>query len=541
MSPDERAAVLSHDEIVSLLISYDDLTQQHSNLKRSHDEQAQRLAALEQQLDWFKRQLFGAKSERRQLAVDARQMSLGELPPPEPDLPPAIEIAAHRRRCLRAEAETDDGPLRFDESVPVERIELLPDLPAGERDDWVRIGEKVTRRLAQRPSSYVVLEYVRPVFKKKAPAEAIRDTIVCLPPPEAVLERSVADVSLLAGLLLDKFLYHLPLYRQHQRLAACGVQVGRGTLSTWVHRCAELLRPLHDAQLASILASAVLAMDETPLKAGRKKRKPPDRGKMATGYLWPLYGDKDEVAFHFAPSRSHGVVDELLRDFSGTLLTDGYEGYDRFTARCTDVVHAGCWAHARRYFERALAEDASLAGEALDQIAQLYAEEARLRARSLSPEALLAGRALGCKPRVDAFFEWLKTLRQERALLPSSLITKAVAYALARENKLKVFLEQPGVALDTNHLERALRPIAVGRKNWLFCWTELGAQYVGVIQSLLSTCRLQGVNPYTYLVDVLQRIQTHPASRVAELTPRLWKERFAGAPLRSDLELSRTL
>ena len=141
-----------------------------------------------------------------------------------------------------------------------------------------------------------------------------------------------------------------------------------------------------------------------------------------------------------------------------------------------------------------------------------------------------------CKPIVDDFFEWLKIAVEGQFLLPSNPFTAAANYALERERALRVFLEYPDVPIDTNHIERQIRPIALGRKNWLFCWTEIGAHYVGVFQSLLATCRLQGVDPYTYLVDVLQRVETHPAGDVAALAPRLWKERFAADPLRSAID-----
>jgi transposase len=141
-----------------------------------------------------------------------------------------------------------------------------------------------------------------------------------------------------------------------------------------------------------------------------------------------------------------------------------------------------------------------------------------------------------CKPIVDEFFEWLKRVIEERILLPRNPFTEAAGYALAREGPLRVFLEYPAVPVDTNHLEREIRPIAVSRENWMFCWTEIGAKYVGIFQSLLVTCRLQGVDPYTYLVDVLQRVERHSASEVAKLTPRLWKEHCAADPLRSDID-----
>lgn len=518
---------MSQQEIVALLAAHQNIIQQHSRLEQKYD-------VLQQQLDWLKRQMFGAKSERRLLPEGCHQLTLGEMPAAETGAVAKIEVPAHQRRHKAADA--DEGDLRFDDSVPVERIVRAADIPADELDQYEQIGQKISRRLAQRPGAYVVLEYVRPVFKKKEAGDEIASRIVCATPPTTVLDRSFADVSVLAGILVDKFLYHLPLYRQHQRMAGCGVTISRGTLTNWVHGCAELLTPIHEAQLASILTSAVLAMDETPMKAGRQKGKPPGRGKMATGYFWPMYGDQDEVCFHFAPTRSHRVVHELLAGYVGTVLADGYDAYERFANKTTQVCYAACWVHTRRGFDKALEAERALAEQALDRIGKLYQADEKLCDRHLPPDKLLAQRSLHCKPIMEAFFDWLRALQAEHALLPTSLLTKAVAYALEREKALKVYLENPGVRLDTNHLERQIRPVAIGRKNYLFCWTEVGAQYAGVVQGLLSTCRLHGVDPYTYLVDVLQRIQTHPAVRVQELTPRIWKEMFAANPLRSDLD-----
>jgi transposase len=162
--------------------------------------------------------------------------------------------------------------------------------------------------------------------------------------------------------------------------------------------------------------------------------------------------------------------------------------------------------------------------------------EAHLRQHGLEAEAKLAYRGEYAKPLVEAFFAWLKQMLLTQPLLPSNPFAQAARYALEREAALKVFLEYPNVPPDTNHLEREIRTIALGRRNWLFCWTEVGAQYVGIVQSLIASCRLQGVDPYVYLVDVLQRIDTHPAFEVHLLTPRLWKQHFAANPLRSDLD-----
>ena len=199
------------------------------------------------------------------------------------------------------------------------------------------------------------------------------------------------------------------------------------------------------------------------------------------------------------------------------------------------VTHAQCWAHTRRTFERALDSDPQ-AQHALALIGDLYKAEADIRKQQLAGAAKHAARAEHAKPAVRAFWQWCDDQCQRLDLEPSHPLAKAIAYALERKAALEVFLADPAVPIDTNHLERGLRPIPMGKKNWLFCWTEVGAEHVGIIQSLISTCRLHGVDPYTYLVDVLQRVGIHPAKRVAELTPRRWKAHFAEHPLRSDID-----
>jgi transposase len=515
MTHEERADSLTKDEIVRLLVSHEKLVAERDDLKR--------------QVAWFERQLFGEKSERRILDSEGRQLFLGEMGS-EVAAPTATEsVAAYRRRKPRE--RQDEGLLRFDPSVPVEVIRQAPPEDVSP-ETHIQISEKTTDRLAQRPGSYVVLRYVREVWKRKEDG-----AIVSAPAPPAVLEKSLADVSVLAGLLIDKFLYHLPLYRQHQRMAAAGVHLTRATLTNWVHRTAELLEPIYQAQLGSILTSSVIAMDETPIRAGRDKSKP---GKMSRGYFWPIYGEKDEIAFPFSPSRSQKMVEETLASFGGKLLTDGYKVYSRYTETVNKLQHAFCWSHTRRNFEEGLRSEPALCGEALDRIGKLYEQEALIRRKDDPPEKRQEHRATRSKPIVDEFFSWLEAKVQDQVLLPSNAFLQAARYALERKDGLRVFLEDPNVPIDTNHLEREIRPIALGRKNWLFCWTEIGARHVGVVQSLIATCRLQGISPYTYLVDVLQRVETHPARRVAELTPRLWKELFAADPLRSDLDRLRS-
>ena len=487
------------------------------------------VAALKQQLDWFKRQLFGRKSEKR-LIEHPDQLDLiallGDAPAPaEPG--PTEEITYRRRRPKQRDEDcVTDAGLRFGPDVPIEVIELsAPQLNGPEADQYEVIDHKVSRRLAQRPGSYVVLEYRRPVLRHKPSANLME-----VPAPSAVFEGSLADVSLLAGLLVDKFCYHLPLYRQHQRLKDAGITLSRATLTHYVQRAIGLLKPIYDAQWQHILQSRVLAMDETPIKAGRS-----GKGKMKATWYWPIYGEDDEICFSWSTSRGSAHIEQQLSGFEGVLLSDGYAAYDRYAKNKPQITQAQCWAHTRRYFERAQKSDPA-AEEALALIGGLYRVEAQIREKALEGQAKLDYRSRHAAPIVEAFFVWCHNQRSRMDLVNSDPLAKALVYAENHQAQLKVYLGDPEVPIDTNHLERALRVIPMGRKNWLFCWSEVGAKQVGIIQSLLTTCRLHQIDPYTYLVDVLQRVALHPAQDAIELTPRVWKERFAANPLHSDLE-----
>lgn len=498
---------------------------------------SERVMVLEQQLDWFKRQLFGRKSEK-QLIDNPAQNSLFVDEPSVCGLSvPVTEVAAHKRKSntQRGEAHVNDEGLRFDDTVPTKIIEVsAPQLQGADADQYDIIDYQDTCRLAQQPGSYTVLIYRRPVVRHKS-----QQTLLTVPAPTNVLEGCYADVSLIAGLMVDKAVYHLPLYRQHQRMADSGITLSRATLINWMQKGIELLRPVYQAQWQHILQSKVLAMDEVPMKAGVNKGGGKQPGHMKQSYFWPVYGEQDEVAFTWSPSRGMAHAKQQLDGFTGTLLTDGYAAYTKTVKALnkneTSITHANCWAHGRRPFEKALAMEGEAAQQALDYIAALYRNETHIREHTLTDEQALIYRQKHSEPIVTNFFKWVFEQRQRIDLLPSNPLSKALAYVHERESQLRGFLCNPHVPIDTNHLERALRVIPMGRKNYLFCWSELGAEQLGILQSLMVTCRLQGINPYHYLVDVLQRVSIHPAKDVIDLTPRVWKAKFAGNSLTSDL------
>ncbi len=305
---------------------------------------------LRAQVTWFQRQLFGSKSEKRIVEPDAAQGTLGEAFDAAPDTPAPgrkTRVAGHERIAAPKRPAADESTLFFDENkVPVEVIQVPNTESEGlDPEDVEVIGERVSHRLAQRPGSYVILKYVRPVIKR-------RDTqqLSCPAAPVGVLEGSRADVSFIAGLLVDKLCYHLPLYRQHQRLAQAGVKVSRLWLTQVAQSAIALLEPIHDAQWQSILASRVKKMDETPIKAGRD-----GPGKMKSAYFWPVMGEADEICFHYQPSRRQKHVEQMLGQTvpaGGVLHTDDYSAYAWY-AKKTGIAHAQCWAHSRRGFIKA--------------------------------------------------------------------------------------------------------------------------------------------------------------------------------------------
>jgi len=492
----------------------------------------EQLASVKQQLDSLKKLLFGPRSEKRTFDIPGQEDLFGRDASLDEAKKPKKTVAEHERGTSKKnfpDGCVNDEGLRFDDTVPVKTISLEPDgLKDLSPDEYEIIGTEKRYKLAQQAASYTVLCYEQPIIKLTSSG----DIMPTLGVP-AVLERSLADVSFLAGTLVDKFSFHLPLYRQHQRLEAAGITLARSTLTNLARRAIMLLEPIVESQRRNILCSKVLAMDETPIKAGKSKTK---KGRMNQGYFWPIYGEDDEVAFIYADSRARRVVEGILStQFGGTIVTDGYAAYASFCKANAAITHAQCWAHGRRKVFEAQESEPERAAELLDMIGALYAVEKVIREDKLEGAEKLALRQKTSAPIVDAIFAFVTEQRLDPSLTPKNPFAKALQYLDNRRAELSVFLADPDVPIDTNHLERSIRSIAMGRRAWMFCWTELGAEHVGIIQSLITTCKLHGVDPYVYLVDVLQRVGDHPASDVIALTPRLWKTRFADDPLRSDL------
>lgn len=378
-----------------------------------------------------------------------------------------------------------------------------------------RIGEDVCERLDVVPAQVRVVVIRRPKYA----CRSCEDVVVQAPAPARLIEGGLPTDGLVAQVLVAKYADHLPLYRQAQIFARQGVVLDRSTLADWVGRAAFLLRPVHERVFETLKRSEKLFADET-----RAPVLDPGRGRTKTGQLWayarddrPWGGlDPPGVAYVYAPDRTAKQPIAHLAGFRGTLQVDGYEGYKALAKR-GDVQLAFCWSHVRRqFYELASGGAAPIATEALARIAALYRIEGEIRGRSA--EERRSVRQARSRLLVEALEPWL---REKLSLVSQkSKLADALRYALARWAGLTLFLDDGRVELDTNVVERAIRPLALNRKNALFAGSDGGARHWAVIASLVETCKLNGVEPQSYLADVIARIVTgHPQSRLDELLP----------------------
>ena len=444
---------------------------------------------------------------------------LEDLPPE----PPEKEVKAHQRDAPRRGSK--DGKPRFSDEAQFIEIEICDPEVEGIPEHELEVTEILeSYKISSLKSKFVVVKTVRKGYRRKQePKEEF-------PPVELpeVIPGSLFDVSSLVAMVIDKYRWHQPLYRQHQNLKAAGIFVDRGNLSRVVHRVGELLSPVYDCLKDSVLASSVLAVDETPTRVHLG-------GKISKGYFWVFYGESDEVCFHFATSKKKAVLSELLADFEGHLVTDGYSAYSSFVARMEvlkEIYHACCWSHTRRKFLSAEKKHPDEFSFIIKMIQGLYRVEESVRGKPTI--MIFRARQAESKPLVEKLFAYLENLQAEGTFTSTDPLLKAVNYALKRRDELSEFLGNAQLPMDTNHLERQLRSQAIGRKNWLFHMTESGAEHAAVFYSLIQSCLLAKIEPTVYFTDVLLRLADGENPEV--LMPRVWCERFANEALSSVLE-----
>jgi transposase len=464
-----------------------------------------KLARLEHELAQLKRLVFGTKSERFEPLHRADQASLfgGEVPveAPAPEVAaPVITRKAPARKPVRQVLPSH---------LPREVVVIEPET---DTSALRKIGEDVTETLDYRPAKLIVLRRVRPKYVDAKREE--RGVIVAELPPRPV-EKGMAEPGLLAHVVIEKYVDHLPLYRQVQRFKRQGITIADSTLGGWITTTAELLVPLYEALRREVVAGGYIQADETPIPVQDQDKK----GTTHRGYYWVYHAPEPGlVVMDYQEGRGRAGPAAWLAGYEGALQSDGYAAYEHFD-RLPGITTCGCWAHARRYFFEAKDNDAEKAEHALTEIRRLYAIEREIA--GASPEERRRVR----QERAVLVLDTLKTWLEANPGLPKSPWGKAVSYALARWEKLTRYANDGRIEIDNNLVENAIRPVALGRKNYLFAGSHDAAQRAAVIYSLLAACKKHDVNPQVWLTDVLVRIPSHPHKQVADLLPHHWKAR----------------
>jgi transposase len=470
--------------------------------------EVERLKAI---IEAFQRHRFGRRSE--QLDADQLQLFLEDIETALGRAEAASEAPAGRQRSDRPR-KTNRGSL----PAHLERIEQVIDI--GDKacpccgGDLHQIGEDVAERLDVVPTTFRVLVTRRPRYG----CRSCESAVVQAPAPARIIEGGIPTEALIAQVLVAKYADHLPLYRQAQIYARQGIQLDRSTLADWVGRAAWYLRPLRERILVELRQAQRLFADETTAPV-----LDPGRGRTKTGQLWAYArddrpwggGDPPMVAYVYAADRKAERPEAHLGIFAGILQVDGYGGYAAVARRRQQVQLAFCWAHVRRKFYE-LAESSPIATEVLRRIALLYAIEDGVR--GTSAEQRRATRADQSRVIVDDLHHYLDA--RNRQVSAKSKLGEAIRYALTRWEGLSRFIDDGRIDLDSNTVERSIRPLALNRKNALFAGSDEGGDNWAVIATLIECCKLNAVNPHEWLTDTLSRLANgHPANSVAELMP----------------------
>jgi transposase len=492
-----------------------ELSKENARMSAEVAELRTEVKLLREKIDWLARRLYSPSSEK----LDSAQLLLmmQGLEPGKGSGPVATE-EPRRSRAASPPRSKERGP-RIPEHLPVIEEVIVPEPVKGCPEAWRCIGEEVTEQLDYEPARFfkrriVRRKYVRHDHPYAAPIIA---------PLQTLQDRCIGAPGLIAAIVVAKYCDHLPLYRQEQIFATRhSIQIPRQTMAQWLALAADWLRPIYEHIRTGVLGGGYVQIDETPIEYLE-----PGNGATKLGYLWTCARPGGDTVFAWHTSRAAACLENIIpADFRGTVQSDGYAAYPAFArahntrAQSEAIVLAGCWAHARRALIEAREGAPTTCGWLLRQISALYKIEAQLRQKRSGPnlrEAVRAAQSIPLLRRIRAAM-----LRIRSRYLPQSAMAKAITYTLDQWPALERFASDGHIEIDNNNVENAIRPTALGKKNWLFIGAADKGQRAAVLYTIVESCRRRRIDPQAYLCDILTRLPALTTSQIHEVTPQAW-------------------
>lgn len=466
---------------------------------------------LRQKVDLLVKRVFGSSSEQLptnqlELLLDPKAQETIAAPPVQPATP------SHRTSRPRSARKP-----RLPDHLPVTEETLDPEPVKQAPAQWRRIGQEVSEQLDYEPGRFFRRRLIRPRYIRVDDKEAAP---IIAPLPQRLQDRSLPAAGLLAHMLVSKYCDHLPLYRQERIFSSRhGVELSRQTMARWVEMSADWLKPIYDQIRTGVMAGGYVQIDESPVDF-----LDPGRGRAGKGFLWICAKPGGDVVFRWETSRAAECLERVLPvEFTGTVQCDGYTAYSAFARRHPKpITLAACWAHVRRKFYEAREESPRRAGWILHQIQHLYRLEAALRESNAGPKLREVARAANSQMIVGRIRKALERLQTRT--LPKSLMGQAISYTLDLWAGLQVYLADGHVEIDNNTVENAIRPTAIGKRNWLFFGDAEAGQRSAILYTIIESCRRRDIDPFAYLRDVLTRLPSMTIQQVPSITPASWRK-----------------
>ena len=512
-------------KLQSQLASYQDFESQRTFYQQQIIEKDETISKLKQQVEMLQRRIWG-KSSEKYIPEDPQQRRLDfeglDLLPEEKELATSAKEEIEQYKTIRVKVQDKNHPVRkpLSEKLPREECHIYPENI--KLENWTELEPEITEVLERDPARWYVRRIIRHkyVLKDKSLVQDIEKQVVTAPMPALPIAKSYAGATVLADIIVDKYVNHLPFYRQIQMFKQQDISIAPATINGWFGDVADLMRPAYYRLKELVLCSGYIQSDETTIPIINN-----EKHKTINGYIWMVRAVIGNlVFFHYdGGSRAQKVALQLFKDYQGVIQSDGYAVYDIYENK-KGVLPIGCWAHARRKFEEALKEDQFRASYALNQIGLLYQVERRADKENLSYEERSELRSRLAYPIMVAFEKWI--LSEYPKVLPKGRIGKALRYTYNIYHKLTRYHLDGKLKIDNNLGENAIRPIALGRKNWLFCGNHDAAENAAIMYSMLGCCKAHKVNFRDWLVFFLNNIHKYDddyTKDLAELLPHNFK------------------